>query len=411
MLEQPPPRVAILLPLTGPRADIGQSMLKAAQLALGEAPAATPPVAAPGAATPVGATPPASSGVGAQVFPPVAPPGTPALDARDTQGTPEGAAVAARQAVAAGAALILGPLTSAETASVASVTRAAGVPVLAFTNDPAQAQPGVWPLGITPLQQVTRLVQATRDQGRSRYAGLLPDSEFGRAMSVALQQATSALGLPAPAIRQYARGSAPAAARDLADWDSRGGPVDAQIRALRDFGSPDAQKQADELAQTRLATPPPFDVLLLADTGQGLADLASVLPTYGVAPPAVRVVGPALWASPTSGAARLTGAWYAAPDPAARLTFDQSYRSHYGTPAPPISDLAFDAASIARVLAGAGGFTPANLTQPTGFSGADGVFLLEADGQVQRGLAVFEIQQGAPVQVSPAPTTLGVPGV
>ncbi len=103
--------------------------------------------------------------------------------------------------------------------------------------------------------------------------------------------------------------------------------------------------------------PPPFDVLLLADTGQGLADVATVLPTYGVAPPAVRIVGPALWASPSSGAARLTGAWYAAPDPAARLTFDQSYRAHYGTPALPISDLAFDAASIARVLAGAGGYS------------------------------------------------------
>jgi hypothetical protein len=125
----------------------------------------------------------------------------------------------------------------------------------------------------------------------------------------------------------------------------------------------------------------------------------------------VRIVGPALWASPSSGAARLTGAWYAAPDLSARLTFDQSYRAHYGAPALPISDLAFDAASIARVLAGAGGYSMANLTQPTGFSGADGVFLLQPDGQVRRGLAVFEIQQGTPVQVSPAPTALGAPAV
>jgi hypothetical protein len=39
------------------------------------------------------------------------------------------------------------------------------------------------------------------------------------------------------------------------------------------------------------------------------------------------------------------------------------------------------------------------------------VFLLQPDGQVRRGLAVFEIQQGTPVQVSPAPTALGAPAV
>ncbi len=395
-----PPKVAILLPLTGPRAEVGQAMLKAALLALGAAPN-------PGQAGAPGGSPPATPAA----FPPAPQPGTPLLDPRDTYGTAEGAAGAARQAIAGGATLILGPLTSPETAAVAPVARAARVPVLAFTNDPTQAQPGVWTLGITPLQQVTRLVEATRDQGRSRYAGLLPDSEFGRAMSAALQQATASLGLPPPSIRQYARGSAASAARDLAGSDSQGSPVDAQITALRNSGDPDAQKQADDLAANRQPAAPPFDVLLLAETGQALTDVAAVLPTYGIAPPAVRIVGPALWASPSSGAASLTGAWYAAPDPAARLTFDQSYRSHYGASAPPISDLAFDAASIARVLAGAGGYTLANLTQPTGFSGADGVFLLEPDGRVRRGLAVFEMQPGGPVQVSPAPAAFGAPGV
>ncbi|MBV9656089.1 MAG: penicillin-binding protein activator [Acetobacteraceae bacterium] len=396
VMEGPPPRVAILLPLTGPRADIGQSMLKAAQLALGTAPAAPAPTA-PGAP----AAPP--------VFPPAAAPGTPVLDARDTGGTPEGAAGAARQALAGGAALILGPLTAAETAAVAPVTRPAGVPVLAFTNDQAQAQPGVWTLGITPLQQVTRLVEATRDQGRSRYAGLFPDTDFGRAMGTALLGATASLGLPPPVMRQYARGSAAAAARDLSEWDSRNTPVEAPIDTAQPPGDPDTQPPANGPAPTRSAAPPPFDVLLLADTGQGLTDVAAVLPTYGVAPPSVRIVGPALWASPSSAASKLVGAWYAAPDPAARATFDASFRAHYASPAPPISDLAFDAASIARVLAGAGGYSLGNLTQPTGFSGADGVFVLGPDGQVRRGLAVFEIGAGPPVQVAPAPAMLGTP--
>ena len=61
-------RVAILLPLSGPHADIGQPMLQAAQLAMD-----------------------------AQ--------GGPPIDAKDTGGTPDGAAAAARAAIADGAGL------------------------------------------------------------------------------------------------------------------------------------------------------------------------------------------------------------------------------------------------------------------------------------------------------------------
>ena len=161
--------VAILLPLSGPRADIGQTMVRAAQLALDM-------------------------------------PGAPSLDVKDTGGTPSGAAAAAQAAIAAGAGLILGPLTSPETASVAPVARAANVAMLAFTNDPSQAQPGVWTLGITPAQQVRRLVAASQGQGKSEFAGLLPDNDFGHAMGQALTQATAASSLAPANVRFYAPG-------------------------------------------------------------------------------------------------------------------------------------------------------------------------------------------------------------
>src|ERR1700751_2244270 len=104
---------------------------------------------------------------------------------------PAGAAAAARAAIADGCGLILGPLTSPETAAVAPIARAANVAVLAFTNDPSQAQPGVWTLGITPGQQVRRLVAAAQGQGKSQFAGLLPDNDFGHAMAQALIQAAA----------------------------------------------------------------------------------------------------------------------------------------------------------------------------------------------------------------------------
>ncbi len=362
--------VALLLPLTGAHADLGQSMLQAVQLAL-------------------------------------AAPGAPTLNVRDTGGTPEGAATAARAAIAAGVALILGPLTSTETAAVAPLARAASVPVLAFTNDPAQAQPGVWPLGITPVQQVRRLVGAAQSQGKSRFAGLLPESDFGHAMGNALEQAA-----PGSDVHYYGGGmnSINVATRAVSGYASRRGPIDAQIKAARALETPEGRKQAQDLAKSSIPGPP-FDALLLADSGTPLAEIASLLPYYDVYAGSVRILGPAQWGLPGSGGGQFGGAWYAAPDPSARTAFEQAFTAKYGSPPPPLDDIAFDAAAIALALDTRQGVSIAALTQPQGFVGSDGLLILLPDGHVRRGLAVFETQRGGAQMVEPAPSSPGAPGV
>ena len=85
--------VAILLPLTGPRADLGQVLLQGG--------------------------PTGSSGNSG-----------PALDVLDTGGTAAGAADAAKTAYHNGDSVILGPLTSAETAAVAPIARCSRYPGL-----------------------------------------------------------------------------------------------------------------------------------------------------------------------------------------------------------------------------------------------------------------------------------------
>jgi outer membrane PBP1 activator LpoA protein len=196
-------------------------------------------------------------------------PGAPPLEVLDTQGTPEGAANAARSAVAGGAGLILGPLTAAETAAASSVATPAGVGMLAFTSDVAQARPGVWVLGLTPQQQVRRLVAASMAQGKSHFAALLPANEFGRAMSDALTQAATSAGAGSPDIRTADGASMQAAnvaVRDLSGYAARRGPLDAQIKAARALATPEGRKQAVELSK-RPIPPPSFDALLLAATG------------------------------------------------------------------------------------------------------------------------------------------------
>ena len=358
---------AILLPLTGPRADLGRTLLQAAQLGLQNA-------------------------------------DVPRFDIIDTGGTASGAASAATSAVNNGDALIIGPLTSAETAAVSKIARGAGIPVLAFTNDTSQSQPGIWTLGISPDQQIHRLVTIAQAQGKGQVAALLPDTDFGQALAKALVKESELQGLPAPKIRMHASGMAAitAAARNLSNYANRRGPIDAKIKEARALGTPEGRREAQELVKTAIQ-PPPFNVLLLADTGDELQEIAAIFPYFDVDRSMVQIIGPALWADPTSGSGAVTGGWYAAPDETTRSKFIDEFAAQYGAKPPPLADLAYDAAAIARVLMSSRGADLSTLTQPNGFVGSDGWIIFLASGEVRRGLAVFKLGHAGSTLIDPVP--------
>lgn len=356
-------RVAILLPLTGPNAGLGQDMLKAAQLALG------------------------ADG--------------PQLDVRDTGGTPGGAADAARASVVAHDTIIIGPLTASETAAAAG--GAQGTPILAFTSDRQQARPGVWALGITPEQQVERLVQALKDHGKTRLVAVLPDNAFGNALANGLALSNGTLPLPAD-IHRYVTGrgaSLTQALRDATGFADRRGAIEARVKAAKELGDETGEEQAKAI--TAEPVPPPnFDSLLLAESGPLLQTTAAALaPTYDIHPEEVQIVGPATWAREAANMRGLDGAWYAAPDPVAREDFVRAYTARYGAAPPAYADLAYDAARLARNAV----LDPSMIVRPQGFAGVDGPFALLPDGHLRRGLAVFALAPGGAKIVDPAPAT------
>ncbi len=373
---QPPPvpatdRIGILLPLSGSNAPLGQAMLRSAQLALDM-------------------------------------PGAPPLDPQDTGDAPGGAARAAQAAVGAGDGILIGPLTSADTAEASPVARAARVPMLAFTSDLTQAQPGIWVMGVTPEQQVHRLIEAAKADGRTRIAALLPDNALGNAMADALTRACADAGLAPPNVARHADSmeSINSTMRGLADFENRRGAIEQKLREAKSSQDPAVRAQAAALAQTPIP-PPPFDALLLADTGTDLQEVISVLSYYDVSASQVRIMGPGLWGAFASKLSPLEGAWFAAPDAQDRLGFVQRYQAKFGQPPRPLTDIPYDAAALSRSLAKSGGYGADALTRADGFAGVDGVFALMPDGHVRRGLAIFQIQPGGGARiVQPAPRSL-----
>ncbi len=339
-------RIALLLPLSGRAAPIGQAMQQAAEMALFDS--------------------------GAKDI---------ALAAYDSGDSPDTAMQAYRKARTDGVALVLGPLFGNSAASLASSVRQGGANVIAFSNDESAAQPGVWIMGIAAPPQVRRVVDYAVSTGIKRFAVFAPRTAYGEQMSRTLESHVAI------------RGATVVAAEMFEDNGPNLGPSAERLAKEAKVGDASAGK----LAVLVPVAPPRVTTVLAALTGAGV-DKASV-----------QFIGTGVWDTPGIGnEPMLRGAWYAAPDPARRADFERKFIATYGRPPHRLATLAYDAVSLAGQLARqkpGGDFSAEAITNPNGWSGVDGVFRFLPDGRVERSLAVIEIQGERNSVVSPAPST------
>ncbi len=380
--EVPPAKVALLLPLSGQGAEAGRALLNAAQIAVFDFPDAHL-----------------------------------TLMPQDTHGTPPGAAAAARQAVADGAELILGPLFAADARAAAPIAAGAGINEIAFSTDSQVAGGNVYLIGFLPDDEVKRVVSYAAHAGAHRFAALLPNTGYGQRVGNILRAAVSANGARLGPIQTYdptnpqsmtdavkaltARASPPPPAGQSGSAAAASTASDANVPDLSAQPAPPAT--ADALG---------FDALLIAEGGDGLHTLAPILTFYGINAANIRLLGTGLWDDPgVQSESALVGGWFAGPPQAGFEHFAGRYQDAFGAAPPRIASLGYDATALAAVLARNGPpgqrFSAAALTDPRGFAGIDGLFRLQPTGLPQRGLAVLEVRGDSFQVVDPAPTAFG----
>jgi outer membrane PBP1 activator LpoA protein len=124
-----------------------------------------------------------------------------------TYDTSTGIGAAASQAIADGNKLILGPLMADAVPVVQSAARAAGVPVITFSNDTSVASVDVFVMGHTPDQSIRRSIQFARTRGAARFALLTPEGDYGVRSASALEKALKDFGGTLVRREGYARGN------------------------------------------------------------------------------------------------------------------------------------------------------------------------------------------------------------
>ncbi len=297
---------------------------------------------------------------------------------KDTRGTPEGAKEAAQQAVKEGAELIIGPLFANEVAAAAPEAQSANIPMIAFSSDRKVAGNGVYLLSFLAGSDVSRIVSFAVSRGKTRFAALVPQTEYGRLVEQSFLASANRLGAQIVAVKSYPQ-----------DANGMVAPV-REIAALAKRGEQ-----------------PQIDALYMPAAADSLPSLAPLLPYAEIDTKAVQLLGSSGWDYTGVGKeAALVGAWLPAPDPKGWTDFTKRYVETYGEVPPRLSTLAYDAVSLAISLsnnAPGSRFTPDALTRANGFSGIDGLFRLRPDGTSERGFAILEVQRYGNQVIEPAP--------
>ncbi|WP_296676196.1 penicillin-binding protein activator [Novosphingobium sp.] len=149
-------RIALLVPMTGANAGIGQAIANATTMALLDTNAKSIRIT--------------------------------------TYDTANGAGAAAKRAISEGARLILGPLQAEDVAPIAGVARAARIPVITYSSDEGVASRDVFQLGTTPVNSINRTVSYARGRGAMRFGLLAPSGDYGSRATAAFTSAVRASG-------------------------------------------------------------------------------------------------------------------------------------------------------------------------------------------------------------------------
>jgi ABC-type branched-subunit amino acid transport system substrate-binding protein len=286
--------------------------------------------------------------------------------------------VAVQRLLNQGAEVIVGPLYATSVRAIAHEARDHGVPLLSFSTDRTVAGDGVYLMGFLPEGDTTRVVNYALAEGHHKFAALVPRTAFGDVTLDALKAAV------------------PQDKGEIGPIEKFDGTADGVAVPAAKLAKADA------------------DAVFIPLGGASLRAAAPALTTNGFEPGRVKILGTGQWNDAANlSDSTLSGAWFAGPDPRDETAFNAKFRENFGSNPPALAALAYDAVSLVAELARGEPykrFTAAALTDPNGFSGADGIFRFTSDGTAERGLAVIAVTPEGFHVVDPAPRTFVKPG-
>jgi branched-chain amino acid transport system substrate-binding protein len=358
-------KIALLVPLSGKYSDTGKQLFQAAQLALfmlNESRIALIPM--------------------------------------DTKGTSFGAQEAAKKAVDKNVQLIIGPLFASSARAIAPIATNAGIEFITFSNDESLTDSGALLIGLTPQQQLHRIVNYAIGKGIEDYVSIIPNNALGAAEAKVLRET----------VTQYQGTSVLKTEIFLQKKGGKARHLNKHVRnVLYAAVRTKPQKDYNEELEMYNFDPIRYPRALFMDGS--LSQIKEILDTMqknrlfdnrkiqllGTA----RLADQAVISHPV-----LEGAVLTMLENDRKAYFEKIYGESFDKKPHQIAGLAFDGVALAATLAAIsdkGDFSREAITNPRGFIGVNGIFRIKTNGLPERGLAVMQIQDGKLMEVESAP--------
>ncbi|MCY6383047.1 penicillin-binding protein activator [Hoeflea prorocentri] len=291
---------------------------------------------------------------------------------KDTTGTAAGAIARTEEAIREGSAIILGPVFSGSVTSAASVAGPQNRVMIAFSSDPSAASGGVFLMSFLPNQVVDRTVSYATGIGLTSFTAILPNGAYGALVERQLRATLQARGGVLNGVSRY-------------DYNN-----ESVVAAV--------QQVLPAVEQS--------DAIFIPDGGTAPIAIARVLQSEGVKLRDKRLIGTGQWRSSKLSSPFLQGAIFADMDQSGFEAFKVQYKERFQADPTVNAGLGYDAVTMVADLLTTG--NPAALSRqsierPRGFRGVTGIFRFQANGDTQRGLAVYQVQEGDVTVVDPAP--------
>lgn len=372
-------RVGMLLPLTGQAATYGQGLKNAALLALDDV---------------------KTDNLVLQFY--------------DTKSTPSGARIAAENAIAQNAQMIIGPLMSSSVQAIEDETTYREIPVVAFSTDASVLRPQVYTLGLLVQEQVNRIMAYAISRGKQKFALLLPDDETGMAIAKAAVRTSIKYNANITKIAFYTPGTTDfsASVKALVDYDKRSArlaKVRSSLQAMK--GNASAQKALKRIERLQALGDVDFDAVIIPESGARLKSALAMFGYYDVYSPQVRFLGTSVWENTDLSRETMAyGSWYPALSRAHSAYFANKYTETFGEKPASIYSLSYDAVALASAIARKQNANiESMITSSDGYIGINGVFRIFANGTNEHSLEVLEVSNGGTKIVSEAPKRFDAP--
>jgi len=328
------------------------------------------------------------------------------IDFFDTQSSPDGAAKAARGAVAQGANIIIGPLTSDEVEAVTPLAKSERIPVVSFSTSPRVLQNGIYSLGLLSEEQIYTIMKFATDKGRKNFAILVPDNNYGMGLAKAAYRSAKINRVNLIKIGFYAPDSIDFSQllSDMTDYKKRSERADNLKKSAErrlENGDESAAADLQRMKNVDSIGGVDFDAIIIPESGAKLKSAASMLGYYDVFAPEVMMLGTATWDNTNlSRETTLYGSFYPALSKEHSSYLFDKYQKTFSQNPESLYSFAYDAVALLSELGKSeNSSVSARLLDEHGFSGLNGSFKFFADGTNSHNLKIFEVTAKGPKEV------------